>query len=263
MALVPHPDDAEFFAGGTLAKMAQRGDTVIIVTATNGNKGSFELPADALAQARATEARQAGKILGASEVILLGHDDMGLDLLPPGTLREQFVRLIRLHRPEVVVAEDVQAADPHPDHRAVASAASDAIAYASLPLVYPQHLTEGLQPHFVTEKFFYSEPPSGSNRVVDISATFGTKIAALLAHQSQVIFLVEDIMRQARLAGIDLRAVLGEAALDPSAALTWAMERSASETGAGAGFRYGEAFRYARFHPLVETMLAGQPGEEI
>ncbi len=41
LALAPHPDDAEIYCGGTLAKYAAEGATVHIVVATDGRKGSF------------------------------------------------------------------------------------------------------------------------------------------------------------------------------------------------------------------------------
>lgn len=256
LALVPHPDDAEFFAGGTIAKMVAEGARVLMVVATDGRKGSFEHESEKLAALRAEEVRQAAKVMGIEPPILLGHPDLEVDTLRPGLLREQFIRAIRRYRPEVVIAPDAfDASEVHPDHRAVAWAASDAVNFATLPLMHPEHRAEGLEPHFVTEKYFYRESAEGANKIVDISQTMGKKLAALAEHKSQVAFLVEDVMRQARLAGLDLGALLGEAAQDPMAALTWAMQAQGAEVGAKIGVEYGEAFRYTRFHPLVETLL--------
>lgn len=252
-----HPDDAEFFAGGTLAKMAREGARVIVVVATNGDKGSFRHDPAELARLRAEEARRAAAVLGAQPPVLLGHPDLELDRLPPGLLREQFVRAIREHRPEVVFAEDPWCPfEVHPDHRAVAWAASDAVAFASLPSFCPEHLAEGLQPHFVVEKYFFAPVPNAADRIVDIEETLEVKIAALAEHRTQVEFLVEDVRRQAQAAGLSL----GAAEADPLALLAWAVERQAAEIGRAAGFAYGEAFRYARFHPLVEALLAQEEG---
>lgn len=258
LALVPHPDDAEFSAGGLLAKLAGEGARVIIVVATDGRCGSFTVGSDALRAIRAEEARLGAAALGAEPPIFLGYPDLELDNLPPGVLREQAVRAIRQHRPEVLVAEDPFAPfEVHPDHRALAWAVSDAVNFAALPSVHPEHLQQGLQPHFVVEKYLYTEHVASTNRVVDITETFAIKVAAMAEHKSQVEFLVEDVMRQARLAGFDLRAMLGESMSDPVAALTWALEAQASEIGTRAGVRYGEAYRYVRFHPFVESLLGG------
>jgi LmbE family N-acetylglucosaminyl deacetylase len=256
LALVPHPDDAEFYAGGTLAKMIAEGAKAIIIVATDGRCGSFQHGSQILIHLRAEEAKHAAAVLGAEPPIMLGHADMGLDSLRPGLLREQFIRLIRQYKPDIVFAEDPFATDEfHPDHRAVAWAASDAINYAFLPLVHPEHMTEGLQPHFVPEKYFYAENPAKANKVVDISDTMEKKLAALAEHKTQMTFLVEDVIRQARIAGLDLAALLGDAASDPVAAVGWALKAQAIEVGQKVGVEYGEAFRYVRFHPFVENIL--------
>lgn len=257
LALVPHPDDAEFYAGGTLAKMIADGARVVIAVATDGRCGSFELASDSLIALRAAEMRRAAQVLGAEPPILLGHPDMGLDALAAGVLREQFVRLIRELKPRVVVTEDPFAPfDPHPDHRAVAWAAMEAIEYARLPLVYPQHLACSLAPHFVVEKYFYGNTPVFANKLVDISDTIEQKVAALLAHASQVRFIVGWILEQARMAGLDVAAQFGDAANDLSALLAWGVRTQAAEVGQRFGVAYAEAFRYVRFDPLIEAALA-------
>jgi N,N'-diacetylchitobiose non-reducing end deacetylase len=256
LALVPHPDDAEFYAGGTLAKMASEGERVIIAVATDGSKGSFEMAGKELSNARSAEMEAACKVLGAEPPILLGFTDFELDLLPAGKLREAFVRLIREHRPDVVFTEDpFWKGETHPDHRAVAMAAMEAINYAFLPRLHPEHLEQGLQPHFVPEKYFYSEEPSRFNKIIDISDYFETKISALAKHASQVEFLVEGVLREARLAGIDLHATLGEMADDKLALLRMGLQFSAAELGSAHDFDLAEGFHYERYNPVVEGFI--------
>lgn len=256
LVFAPHPDDAEYYAGGTLALLAQQGHRVVIVTVTSGDKGSYRYTAAELAALRREEAKKAAALLGAADILFLGHPDQELDLLPAGMLREQFVRLIRQYQPDVLVAEDVRyTEEPHPDHRAVARAAADAVAYASLPLVYPAHAKSGLEPHFVKEKLYYSESPALTDKVIDITATFERKMEALAAHQSQVEFLVEDILHQAEAAGLGSHELVAAARQDPLAALTLAIHQQAAAAGSRAGYALGEAFRYERFHPIVESML--------
>jgi LmbE family N-acetylglucosaminyl deacetylase len=256
LALVPHPDDAEFYAGGTLAQMITEGATVHIVIATDGRCGSFRHDSDLLVFLRAEETYRAAAVLGAQPPVLLGYPDMGLDRLPAGVLREKFIRAIRQIRPDIVFAEDPHAAfETHPDHRAVAWAAAEAISYARLPLVHPEHLAEGLLPHLVVEKYFYTDTPSPASKIVDITDTIGRKIAALTAHRSQVEFLVEGVLMECRLAGLDLVGIFGPAADDPAALLAWGVQATAAAIGQQAGVQYAEAFRYERFGPLVEGMI--------
>jgi LmbE family N-acetylglucosaminyl deacetylase len=277
LVLTPHPDDAEFYAGGTIARFAQEGERVIIVIASDGRRGSFAYSSEKLAPLRSTEAQQAAKFLGVEPPILLSHPDYELDKLPPGKLREEFIRIIRQHRPDIVIAQDPFVPhETHPDHRAVAWAASDAIQSAHLPLLHSEQLSMGLQPHFVVEKYFYGHfPPNihfqseASKRgletqgftyiVVDISQTIETKMAALSEHKSQMEFMVEEILRQAAMlgpAGPDLQKVMSQAAGDPATAFSWFIKAQAAHTGQKIGVGYGEAFRYERYHPVVESFLS-------
>ena len=149
--------------------------------------------------------RRAAAVLGAEPPILLGYPDMELDTLPAGVLREKFIRTIRQLKPDVLVAEDPYAPfEPHPDHRAVAWAATEAINYAGLPLVHPEHLAEGLALHLVVEKYFYANVPTLANKCIDISEALARKLAALAEHKSQMVFLVAGVMREAEVAGLDI-----------------------------------------------------------
>ncbi len=258
IAFTAHPDDAEWYAGGTLAKFANEGARVLLVIATDGRRGSQHHSPDELARLRAEEAARAARVLGAEPPVLLGHPDFELDTLPAGVLREQFVRLIRQHKPEVAVMSDYLSFDLHPDHRAVAVAAAEALEFAHIPLIYSRHQAEGLAPHFVAEKYFYADRPTVANKIVDVTATMQKKLWALDEHASQMQFLVEGLAQQAQHAGLDPRVAMGEAADDPMAAIAWALETQAREIGARIGVEFGEAFRYERYHPLIEKLLAAQ-----
>jgi LmbE family N-acetylglucosaminyl deacetylase len=257
LALVPHPDDAEFYAGGLLAKMAAEGARVHIVVATDGRRGSFEADSETLSAARAEEMRRAAAALGAEPPILLGFPDGELDTLPAGLLREKFIRAIRQLKPDIVVAQDPHAPfEPHPDHRVVAWAATEALNFARLPLFHPEHLAEGLAPHGVVEKYFYANVPTLANKCIDISEHLARKVAALAEHRSQVAFLVAGVLYEAEAAGLNPRAMFGDGADDPAALLAWAMQVDAAKVGRQYGVPYGEVYRFERFTPLIESVLA-------
>jgi LmbE family N-acetylglucosaminyl deacetylase len=73
----------------------------------------------------------------------------------------------------------------HPDHRAVGSAALDAVyPDARNPFAFPElGNREALAPWIVREVWIAGSP--SPTHFVDVTATFGRKIAALRAHQSQ------------------------------------------------------------------------------
>ncbi len=258
LVLAPHPDDAEWYAGGTLAGLARAGARVILIIATDGSIGSLDETGPALVARRAAEAERAASVLGAQPPVWLGHADFELDRLPAGVLRAEFVRAIRTYRPAIVFAEDAQAVnETHPDHLATARAAAEALAFAHLPGLCPQHAAEGLAPHWVAEKYFYADAAPGQNRWVDIGPTLEIKLAALAEHRSQMVFMTEEMRRQARLAGLDWDAWLRQVGGDEMAAIAWGLRGHAAEMGRRAGLTYAEAFRYERFHPLIEQMIGG------
>lgn len=264
LVLTAHPDDAEFFAGGTLAKMVAAGAGVTILIATNGDKGSFELDAVRLAEVRRMETLRAAGVLGVQEVAFLDHPDGELDQLEPGRLREQFIRAIRERRPDVLFTFDPFAPfEDHPDHRAVAFAALEAINFASYPLCYPEQVAGGLEPHLVAEKYFFAKNPARANKAVDISETLQAKIAAFLEHKSQVAFLVEEVARQAVGAGVDVSGIIpgiGVGGEEGALAISWVIQERARADGAMVGLEFAERFRYTRFYPMVEALLEAQGG---
>jgi LmbE family N-acetylglucosaminyl deacetylase len=194
MSIHAHPDDQEFTVGGTLAKWARAGCEVIAVCITSGGAGSNRFtPPDmtrhALVAIREDEQREACRILGVKETIFLGYEDGMLE--PSIALRRELTRLIRRHRPEAVLTGDPSARFygttymNHPDHRAAADVALDAVfPSAGTRLIFPELLDEGLDPHEVRQVYIHgSDKP---DIYVDISEVLDVKLAALRAHKSQM-----------------------------------------------------------------------------
>lgn len=186
LVIAPHPDDAEFGAGGTIIKWASEGKEIYLVVCTNGDKGSAdpEMTSEKLAQIRRKEQETAAKILGIKEIVFLDYPDGGLEDTPE--FRGKLVRLVRRFRPTAIATNDPYMKHiSHRDHRITGTVALDAVwPYSRDHLFYPEHAAEGLKPHKVKEVYMWrSEEP---NCYVDISAVFDQKIQALLCHQSQV-----------------------------------------------------------------------------
>ena len=100
--------------------------------------------------------------------------------------RETLVRLIRIHRPDIVVSSDPYRRYLwHRDHRIVGQVVMDALfPYARDHMAYPDMLAEGLEPHKVREALFFGT--EDVNHHIDISESFDRKLAALECHKSQV-----------------------------------------------------------------------------
>jgi len=194
MSIHAHPDDQDFTVAGTLAKWAASGCKVISVIITDGAAGSND-PAHAadykptLTSIREKEQLAANNILGIEETVFMRQPDGELE--PTVELRKEVTRLIRRHKPDVVITGDPQAVFygsgyiNHPDHRAAAQLAL----YAAFPsagsrLLFADLLDEGFEPHNVKRVYIHgSEKP---DTWVDIADTIDTKIIALKKHVSQV-----------------------------------------------------------------------------
>ncbi|GAB4400887.1 MAG: PIG-L family deacetylase [Anaerolineales bacterium] len=194
MTIHAHPDDQEFSIGGTLAKWTRAGCEVVCVVITSGDSGSNDPSKGAdykpeLARLRETEQLAANKVLGVTQTVFLRHPDGELE--PTLQLRKELTRLIRKYKPDVVLAGNPEAwfygneYVNHPDHRAAAQAACEAVfPSAGSRLIFADLLAEGLDPHEV--KRLYVHGIDKPDTWVDISETIDIKVKALQQHASQV-----------------------------------------------------------------------------
>jgi len=181
LCIVAHPDDIEFYCGGTVLKMTSRGVLVDFVLATSGDKGSHDsrVAREELATAREREQEAAAYVLGVKRVSFLRHPDA--ELTENLDLRRELVREIRATKPDVLLTFDPFGGYRyHPDHRVVGRVAMDAAwPCARDPLTYPE---EGA-PHETAEAWcFGGEHP---NLEIDVGDVIEEKVEARLAHVSQ------------------------------------------------------------------------------
>jgi LmbE family N-acetylglucosaminyl deacetylase len=191
LVIVAHPDDAEFWAGGTIAGWTAAGVTVTYGVLTDGETGGYDpsVPRAGIPRIRRTEQRQAAALLGVEDVHFFGLVEG--ELRPSDLqLRRELVRLIRIVRPQRVITWSPEwnwqrFRSCHPDHRATGEIVLSAIypdagnSFAHLPL-----REEGLEAWTVQEAWLLNSPQV--NHYVDISETFERKVAAVRLHQSQV-----------------------------------------------------------------------------
>ncbi len=186
MWVVAHPDDLEFSSGGTVSKLAKEGKRIILIQVTSGDRGTQDRShtPEILAATREDEEREAAKRLGIAEVVFLREPDGSV--VPDLSLREKITRMIRTHRPDVIVTHDpFRPYALHPDHRAVGMGAHDSVyPTARDHLYYPEHLASGLEPHKTAEIWYFGSDSPDVH--IDITDTFDDKIDALRAHKTQV-----------------------------------------------------------------------------
>ena len=207
LCIAAHPDDVEFFAGGTVLLLTARGVAVDLVLATSGDKGSRDGSSSGadLAATREREQLAAAELLGAGRVGFLRHRDA--ELVDSLELRGELVREIRRSRPDVLITFDpTPGYRQHPDHRVVGRVAMDAVwPCARDPLSYP-----GMgPPHETAEAWLFGGPRVDLK--VDVSQVLDRKIEARLLHRSQTASPAATRARWRRVGGeerfaqIDLR----------------------------------------------------------
>jgi LmbE family N-acetylglucosaminyl deacetylase len=196
LVLFAHPDDAEFFCGGTVARWVREGCEVHYVCITDGSAGSNEpgTTREAMRPVREREMRAAAEILGVASVTFLGELDGFLEVTPE--TRRKVTREVRRIRPDVLVAPDPSRLwfgngyINHSDHKAAGTLALSAVMPDAPTRVMFQELeAEGLEPFEVPNLYLSMDEP---DTFVDITDTLDIKLKALFAHESQLGPEVEE-----------------------------------------------------------------------
>lgn len=187
LAIGAHPDDAELCCFGTLSRCIARGDSVVVCSVTNGNKGHHQIAPEKLRLIRMAEAAKAAELIGAT-YSTLDVDDMTLQATDESVLEKMTAMLCSV-RPDVIITHDT--VDYHPDHIQTALLVLRSVMQASLPQV-SSHLT-----HKVI--VYHMDRVGGGQFLptdyVDITQTYGLKSAALECHVSQLDLFEQESSR--------------------------------------------------------------------
>lgn len=180
-----HPDDNEFGAGATCAKLASQGYEITFIIVTNGNKGSHDpdMSAYRLSEIREIEQREAARMLGVKTVIFLRNNDGELEATP--MLRAELALYIRHFKPHIIFTHDPWKHYMfHPDHRAVGFTVIDAVVSSRDHLFLPGLSQIGIGVWRPEAIFLWSaEIP---DYFEDVSGFVEQKIAALHEHHTQL-----------------------------------------------------------------------------
>lgn len=199
LVIFAHPDDAELYAGGTIARLMKSGKRVRVVKMTCGDKGSRQEKTTSrkLAQVRMEEDKRAMRVLGISAednvYLQIGDGEVENDLETIGKVAYQIRQfkpdIIITHNPEdVIIRFDKDSSwVNHRDHRNTGKSVIDAAyPYSRDILFFPDQLGKnGAQSHNVTEYLlvdYYGHPDEVS---IDITEFTETRIAAHASHASQ------------------------------------------------------------------------------
>lgn len=191
LVILAHPDDPEFFLGGTIARWIKMGHRLRYVLLTRGDKGAEDpaLSADEIKRVRMAEQIAAAKFLGVTSIDFLDYEDGYL--IPDLDMRKAVVRFIRKYRPHILVTCDPGNLFPsqqyinHPDHRNAGQVVIDAVfPAAGNRFFFPELLAEGYEPHEVEE--VWMSLTNAPDVRLDVTENWPTKLGALKLHASQI-----------------------------------------------------------------------------
>jgi LmbE family N-acetylglucosaminyl deacetylase len=152
-----HPDD-EQGVSGLMHKYADAGVDVTLVCATRGEAGEIAPDVDAtpqnLGQVREEEMRCAAEKIGVNNLYILDYRDSGMmgtaENNDPRCLwqanlmevTEKLVRIVRRHKPHVILTFDPQGGYGHPDHMKIHQAAMMAYFIAGDARIFPDQIAK-------------------------------------------------------------------------------------------------------------------------
>jgi mycothiol S-conjugate amidase len=221
LAVHAHPDDESSKGAATMARYADQGVRVVVVTCTGGEAGEILNPAmdrpgmlERMPELRRQELAKALEIL---DVTTNGHPDAFVNAdLDEATGR--LVALIRAERPQVVLTYDERGGYPHPDHirtHEVSVAAFEAagdpdrfpeagppwqplklyyhatFSRARVELIHKGAVERGIESPFAEWLEHWDEEEDGIpdpvvTTQVDVAAWLGRRRDALIAHATQI-----------------------------------------------------------------------------
>lgn len=260
MAIFAHPDDEAFGTGGTLAKYAHEGVDVHLVTATLGEAGRIADPAIELTEPisvlRERELRAACEQYGEIQLHLLGYLDGQTAIVPPSGAVYKIIKLIRHHRPQVVISFGPEGIYGHFDHLVVHRWACAAVKLAAETDKWPE-----IGPPHQVAKFYYRA--MAQTQVDQMAEAFGRDFVWMdgtvpfpfVGYPVDQITTVIDVRdyAQAKIDGVLCHA----SQLDP----TMPYLQDDFEALDDSGF-WQETFILAETH-LPPTMAPGQPETDL
>jgi LmbE family N-acetylglucosaminyl deacetylase len=240
LALLAHPDDAEFLCAGTLIRLKrEHGWEVHIATMTPGDCGTAEYPPEEIARIRRAEGAAAARIISGTYHCVEERD---LRVIFSEPTLERVVRLICQVRPRLIITHSPD--DYHLDHEMTSRTVRAATFAAPIPNFLHGRWND--PPLDQIPHLYYCDPLEGKDVFgqpipagfcVDVSKQIDLKEKMLAAHASQRNWLIKHH-------GVDdyLRAM-----------------REWGETqGRSCGVAHAEGFRQHLGHSYPQNNLLGE-----
>ncbi|HLN01723.1 MAG TPA: PIG-L family deacetylase [Bryobacteraceae bacterium] len=187
-AIQPHSDDISEFAAGTVAKLIQEGYKGYMIRATNDDMGDDIGDPGSIGENVLRNERENADVtraLGLERSFDLNYNNHRMGDVSWNELICRLIFLFRLLKVNTIFCYDPWRPDEeNPDHYVLARCVEAACWMAGRVHDYSEQFAAGLEPHAVTEKYYYARRPE-ITRVVDITNFVEKKVDANLANQAK------------------------------------------------------------------------------
>jgi LmbE family N-acetylglucosaminyl deacetylase len=186
VAIHAHLDDIPYYAAGTVAKLLNEGYTGYIIRTSNDEKCGGHTTAENILSNEQDHLRM-GRALGFKDSFDFYYQNHDMDGISYIDLRGRLILVFRMLKADTVISFNPWGhGEENPDHWVTGRAVEEACWMCGMPNDFHEHLDAGIQPHPVTERYyFYARPGQPFNRVVDISSHIEKKIDAIVECKSQ------------------------------------------------------------------------------
>src|SRR5579871_1951999 len=248
-AIQPHSDDVPLLCGGTVAKLLHEGYTGYMIRATNDDMGDDVGEPGSIGENVLRNERENADVtraLGLERSFDLNYNNHRMGDVSWNELICRLIFIFRLLKVNTIFCYDPWRPDEeNPDHYVLARCVEAACWMAGRAHDYPEQFAAGLEPHAVTEKYYYARRPEVT-RAVDITNYVEKKIDANLANRAKGPGGHHGSRLRAELAKKNERLpLLGDT--DTTADRNYIREfvlRGDRELGKKYGVEYAEVFHY-------------------
>ena len=187
LAIVAHPDDLEFGSAAAIARWTGQGKEIVYCLVTSGEAGIDGMSPEEAKRVREAEQRQSAAVVGVDVVEFLGLPDGVLEYGVP--LRREICRVVRRHRPEIVITNnfrdtwDGAVVLNQADHIATGRAVLDAVRDAGNRWIFADQIDDRLDRWGGVKQVWAAASPQ-SQHGVDTTDTFAAGVQSLEAHEA-------------------------------------------------------------------------------
>jgi len=172
LVISPHPDDEVLGMGGTIKKLANNKNKIILCVVSEG--ASAQYSDEKMKKVRKESCKKSGKILGISKIHFLNFPDMKLGSIPHLEINQEIEKIIKKYKPKIVYTSPKN--DLNKDHEEVFN--------STLVSCRPQ---SGVKQILSYELPGYNKYPLNVNTFENIEKEFSYKIKAFKMYKSEIM----------------------------------------------------------------------------